>query len=140
MPEIKIPPELTTMVNLDAWKGLEKPKRGLDRIIGKKPLYKLSALNGLQFYGATDNCRVELVQRSWSIEQVQKCLSTATESDYVNSQWCKSGEGKYAVQFPCDSYCLKKYLDPISKKRVDVYIKFAIHPAGKLVFVFSCHG
>ena len=81
----------------------------------------------------TEDCKDDVVNLGWGIEQVQAAISGAISSGrYIGSEWCMQRPNGPCIA--ADAYELIRTGKP--KK---LYIKFAIAKTGMAVLVASCH-
>lgn len=125
------------------------PPTNKQRLIGRKPLLDLSALQALvsdgalgedEVWVATDRCERDLQNWQWSLADVLHMLICLKSVDFKKAEWCQIKGG---AMYPCDVYrlpydCERRERNPCG---LEVYMKFSVTEDGQLSLVLvSCHG
>lgn len=109
---------------------------------------KLDLSKDKDFYVATDDCWDDIKNLKWTPQKQLKDAflllkpgsRSANQGDYLNSQWCKDGDGNW---WPCDAYaiCINEKEGFVRAKNApETYLKFSIDANGCLCLILvSCH-
>jgi hypothetical protein len=96
-------------------------------------------MNGTGLQLLTRDCVKNVQDLGWDHTDVIKLVHQLDDRDYIDSEWCESGNGTWAA---CDAYRVSvKELVPTAGKEmlISYFVKFAINKHGTMVLTFSCH-
>ena len=113
--------------------------------IAQGPLYDLARVQALALderclKALTRKCRHDVDKFfAGDYEEVARLIQCIKARDYIDSEWCESGDGGIAA---CDAYSVRRVEEmPATGKlmTMEYFLKFAISKTGTVVLVVSCH-
>lgn len=109
-----------------------------DRIIGRKPIFKLAEV---QKIGRSDlmlprTSQETVLELGWDAEDVWNAVNSLCANHFIQAEWCLSGK----LWFACDAYCMRNYDDMRAPRDlVDVYLKFSVIDVSRKLLMVRCH-
>lgn len=138
------------MVNNNKYKppASDNPGDEERKIPCESSLYELTKVKELSADGllrtVTENCDKDLAALGLSLYgDVAEMLGRLEESDYYQSEWCRSSSRKgKGAWLKCDVYKTIKSIyntHTCKEDHYDYYLKFSMGPTGKVLLIVSCH-